>query len=113
MGAVGICCGTVAEIWVALRSRIQSAVSQPMRGTFPLLESWAEDWDEAWNAVGRESSDLDLVAMLSVGEKAVRVCLLGALLFELLSANGTRDSVSYLTNQEAVRRRFGGGTGTV
>ena len=26
--------------------------------------------------------------MLSVGEKAVRVCLLGTLLFELLSANG-------------------------
>ena len=42
-----------------------------MRGTFPLLKAWAEDWDEAWNAVSRESSDLVPVARLSVGKKAV------------------------------------------
>ena len=71
MVAVGICCGTVAKISVALRSRIQSAVSQHMRGIFPLLEASAEDWDEAWNAVSRESSDLDPVARLRLGKKAV------------------------------------------
>ena len=68
---MGIYCGTVARIWVAWRSRVQSVVSQTIQGTFSLLKAWAGDWDETGNAVGRESSDLDLVAMLSVREKAV------------------------------------------